>query len=160
MQLFLDFTTLATSLGLPSPYTPSWQALYVAGTVIVGLFISYESLLLKRYQGKMPDSSLFHFSSMLETVWSIVSIAVLYFADFSPLFKVVPVAYILYSLFGWLYGFYLLKDTDIDIDDIENIQMPSKYMDYSLSFSMVIILTSLSILTKSYLSGEFLLKMS
>lgn len=138
----------------------SWEALYLVGTFIVGLLIAYQAILLKRNAGKMPEATSFHLSSLLETAWMLVSAAILYFANFSTLPKVIVVAYMLYGIFGWLYSFYLLKDEAFDIDsfsDIENVAMPAKYMDYSLAFSCVIAPISLLFLAQLYRTGAFYL---
>ena len=64
-----------------------------------------------------------------------------------------PFAYILYSIFGWIYGFYLLKDQADNIKDVDDMSMPIKYMDYSLSFSLVITVTSIAIFINMLMNG-------
>lgn len=152
---FVTLPALANPLsGLSSAnYVLNWQAVYLVGTLIIALLIAYESIVLKRNFGKLPQSTLFSISSILETVWLLVSVAAVYYGKFSPIAKVVPIAYILYSIFGWLYGFYLLKDQAADIKDVDEMSMPIKYMDYSLSFSLVITLTSLAIFINMVVTG-------
>lgn len=147
-------------LAIPTQFEPllqsvSWEAVYLVATAIIGLLIAYESVLLKKNAGKLPDSMLFNISSILETLWFMVSAVILYFANFSTLPKSVAVAYILYGIGGWIYSFYLLKDQDIDIDELDEVAMPAKYMDYSLSFSAVILPTCLAFLGFLYSQGKF-----
>ena len=134
-------------------YTLNWQAIYLVGTLIVALLIAYESIVLKKNLGKLPQSTLFSVSSILETVWLMVSVVAVYYGGFSSIAKVVPFAYILYSIFGWIYGFYLLKDQAGDIKDVDDMSMPIKYMDYSLSFSLVITVTSIAIFINMLMNG-------
>ena len=82
-----------------------------------------------------------------------VSVVAVYYGGFSSIAKVVPFAYILYSIFGWIYGFYLLKDQAGDIKDVDDMSMPIKYMDYSLSFSLVITVTSIAIFINMLMNG-------
>lgn len=134
-------------------YTLNWQAIYLVGTLIVALLIAYESIVLKKNLGKLPQSTLFSVSSILETVWLMVSVVAIYYGGFSSIAKVVPFAYILYSIFGWIYGFYLLKDQADNIKDVDDMSMPIKYMDYSLSFSLVITVTSIAIFINMLMNG-------
>lgn len=137
----------------------SWEAIYLASTAVIGCLIFYAARLLKQRQGKLPSNLLFNISSILETTWFIISGLVVYFAHFSTLPKAIAVAYIIYSIFGWLYGFYLLKDQDLDLTTTKaiDIHMPVKYMDYSLAFSLVITFCALGFLTYLYLSEAFYL---
>ena len=82
-----------------------------------------------------------------------VSVVAVYYGEFISIAKVVPFAYILYSIFGWIYGFYLLKDQAGDIKDVDDMSMPIKYMDYSLSFSLVITVTSIAIFINMLMNG-------
>lgn len=158
LNSFTAFTTLPALanplFGLSSSdYILNWQAVFLVGTLIVALLIAYESIVLKKNLGRLPQSTLFSISSILETVWLLVSVAAVYYGHFSPIVKVVPIAYIIYSIFGWIYGFYLLKDQATEIKDVDNMSMPIKYMDYSLSFSLVITLTSLAIFINMIVNG-------
>ena len=71
-------------------YTLNWQAIYLVGTLIVALLIAYESIVLKKNLGKLPQSTLFSVSSILETVWLMVSVVAVYYGGFSSIAKVVP----------------------------------------------------------------------
>ena len=132
----------------------SWEAVYLVATAIIGLLIAYEAWALKKNAGKLPTTFLFNISSIIETLWMVITGAFLYFGHFSTLPKVIAVAYIIYGVFGWLYSFYLLKDQDLVTHDIENIKMPAKFMDYSFSFSWVIIIASLGFLFILFEQGK------
>lgn len=152
---FFTLPTLANPLNKFSDagYDVNWQAVYLLGTLIVAMLIAYESIVLKKNFGKLPQSTLFSISSILETVWLLVSVAAVYYGHFSPIAKVVPIAYLIYSVFGWIYGFYLLKDQATDIKDVDEMSMPVKYMDYSLSFSLVITITTIAIVINMLVKG-------
>ncbi len=131
-----------------------WQSVYLIGTFCMALLISCEAISLKKHQGQIPNTLIFQIISFLEIAWLVASGVVLYYGDFNQLVKVVPVAYILYSMFGWFYGSYLLKDQVFDAKSIEDIKMPVRYADYSMSFSVVMILTCLGIFAKLIYFGE------
>ena len=141
-------------------YIPNWQAMYLGGTLIVGALIAYESIVLKKNAGKLPESTLFSISSILETAWLLVSTAAIYYGHFIGLSKVVPMAYIIYSIFGWLYGFYLLRGQAQTIEEVEDKTMPTKYMDYSLSFSLVIMITSIAVFMDMLRQGMIVLSIN
>lgn len=132
-----------------------WEGVYIAATFVIGVLIAYQAIVLKHNQGKLPTTVAFNLASIFETIWFMVSAGLLYFANVSLLPKVVAIAYIIYGIMGWVYSFYLLKDEDIELTDIEDMAMPAKYMDYSLSFSLVIMLTCLAFLTMLYMQGKF-----
>lgn len=134
--------------------TVSWEAVFLVGTAVLGLLITYQAMALKRHDGKLPETSLFSIASLTETIWSMVAAGVLYWGNFATLPKVIAVAYVLYAIFGWGYSFYLLKDEDLDIDNIDDIQMPAKYMDYTLAFAIVITLSSVAFLAQLWFMGR------
>lgn len=134
-----------------------WEGVYLVASLIVGGLIAYQALVLKRMQGKLPTTVAFNLASICETVWLMVSSIILYFVNLSLLPKVIAVAYLLYGIMGWIYSFYLLKDEDVDLIDIEDMIMPNKYMDYSLSFSLIISLSCLTFLWFLYTQGKFFL---
>lgn len=162
---FLSLVTSATTtfplaanpniFSLLNSNSMSWPALYITGTLIIAALICYESISLKRHHGKLPATKLLQIASILEIVWLPISAAVLYYGNLLPVIKTIPVAYIGYSIFGWLYGFYLLKEEDLDVDNVEDIEMPMQYMDYTLAFAIVMMLTCLAFLGYLWFLGEF-----
>ena len=91
--------------------------------------------------------------SLLEGVWLLVSGLVLYYANFLPMINAIPAAYILYSVFGWLYGFYLLKDQVNTSHDVEDITLPPAYLSYSLAFAFTIVPTAIILLIRLWQMG-------
>ena len=133
----------------------SWPALYMTMTLIIGALICYEALTLRKNAGILPNTYLFKFSSILESVWVAISIAAIYFGHFNGLMKVIPVFYILYSIFGWFYGIYILKKEASSIKNVEELAIPVKYLNYSLSFSWVLMLTCIALLIQQFYVGNF-----
>ena len=91
---------------------PDWltpQFAYLVLSAVVAVLIWIEGEMLKRTDGKLPKSALFQISSLLDTAWFFVSTVALYVIDLAPLAIAVPVAYSIYSVFGWIYGTRLLK---------------------------------------------------
>lgn len=91
--------------------------------------------------------------SLLEGVWLLVSGLVLYYANFIPVVKAIPTAYLLYSGFGWAYGFYLLRDQADLIRDVEDITMPDAYLNYSLAFALIIVPTAIVLIIDLWQRG-------
>ena len=89
-----------------------------------------------------------------------ISTTAIYYGHFIGLSKVVPMAYIIYSIFGWLYGFYLLRGQAQTIEEVEDMTMPTKYMDYSLSFSLVIMITSIAVFMDMLRQGMIVLSIN
>lgn len=118
---------------------PNWltpQFAYIVFSAVVAVLIWIEGEMLKRNDGKLPKSALFKFSSLLDTVWFFVSTLVLYIMDLAPLALAVPVAYSIYTVFGWIYGTRLLKRGGIP-DSPEDLVVPLKYIAYSQSFALI-----------------------
>lgn len=112
------------------------QFAYVVFSAVVAILIWLEGEMLKRTNGKLPKSVLFQLSSLLDTAWFFVSIAMLYVIDFTPLAIAVPAAYGIYTVFGWIYGTRLLRRRGIP-DSPEDLVVPPKYIAYSQSFALI-----------------------
>ncbi len=118
---------------------PDWltpQFVYLALSAVVAVLIWIEGEMLKRTEGKLPKSALFKFSSFLDTAWFFVSTMALYLIDLAPLAITVPIAYSIYTIFGWVYATRLLKRRGIP-DSPEDLIVPPKYIAYSQSFSLI-----------------------
>ena len=148
MAFSLFFSGFVTSLKLVS-----WETVYLIGTITTGWFIGQNALFIKRHDGKAPDTLMLGIGSLLEGVWLLVSGLVLYYANFLPMINAIPAAYILYSVFGWLYGFYLLKDQVNTSHDVEDITLPPAYLSYSLAFAFTIVPTAIILLIGLWLMG-------
>lgn len=118
---------------------PDWltpQTAYIVLSAVVAVLIWIEGEMLKRNAGKLPKSSFFQFSSLIDTAWFFVSTVMLYMLDFTPLAITVPAAYGIYTVFGWIYGIRLLKRRGIP-DSAEDLVVPTKYIAYSQSFALI-----------------------
>lgn len=126
------------------------QFAYVTLSAVVAILIWIECSMLKRSEGKLPKSSLFKFSSFVDTAWFFVSTIVLYTVDLAPLAVVVPAAYGIYTVFGWIYGTRLLKRKGIP-DSPADLVVPVKYIAYSQSFAMIFFALCLLVLASPWL---------
>ncbi len=118
---------------------PNWltpQFIYVALSAVVAALIWIEGQMLKQTGGKLPQSPLFKFSSMLDTAWFFISVLMLYVIDLTPLAVAVPAAYGIYTVYGWIYGTRLLKRKGIP-DSPKDLVVPPKYIAYSQSFALI-----------------------
>ncbi|TXD96585.1 hypothetical protein ES754_10645 [Psychrobacter frigidicola] len=132
---------------------PDWltpQFAYIVLSAIVAVLIWIEGEMLKRNAGKLPKSSFFRFSSLVDTAWFFVSTVMLYMIDFEPLAIAVPAAYGLYTVYGWIYGTRLLKRGGIP-DSAEDLIVPPKYIAYSQSFALIFFALCLLVLASPWL---------
>lgn len=132
---------------------PNWltpQVAYVFFSAVVAVLIWIEGEMLKRNAGKLPKSALFKFSSLLDTAWFFVSTLVLYIIDLAPLAIAVPVAYSIYTVFGWVYGTRLLKRNGLP-DAPEDLVVPAQYIAYSQSFALIFFALCLLVLAAPWL---------
>ncbi len=132
---------------------PDWltpQFAYLVLSAVVAVLIWIEGEMLKRTDGKLPKSALFQISSLLDTAWFFVSTVALYVIDLAPLAIAVPVAYSIYSVFGWIYGTRLLKRKGIP-DSPADLIIPAKYIAYSQSFALIFFALCLLVLASPWL---------
>lgn len=133
---------------------PDWltpQFAYIASSALVAVLIWIEGEMLKRNNGKLPKSKFFQISSLLDTSWFFVSVIMLYLIELMPLAVTVPAAYGIYTVFGWIYGTRLLKLKGIP-DSVEDLVVPTKYIAYSQSFSLIFFALCLLVLVSPWLS--------
>lgn len=132
---------------------PDWltpQFAYIAFSALVAVLIWIEGEMLKRNDGKLPKSLLFQMASLLDTAWFFISIVMLYVIDLTPIAVTVPAAYGIYTVFGWIYGTRLLKLKGLP-DSPEDLIVPSKYIAYSQSFSLIFFGLCLLVLASPWL---------
>lgn len=133
---------------------PEWlnpQFAYIGCSAVVAILILIEGEMLKRNNGKLPKSLFFRVSSLLDTAWFFISVAMLYVIELTPLAVAVPAAYGIYTVFGWIYGTRLLKRTGIS-DSTKDLVVPSKYIAYSQSFALVFFALCLLVLSSPWLA--------
>lgn len=156
LALSLPSFSLPASLSLPIllPATPVWldsELVYLLLSIGVALLIWFEGQKLKQTQGKLPKSTWFHLSSLMDTAWFFVSLAVFYFIDLTPLAMVVPVAYGIYTVFGWIYGTRLIKKNGLP-DSAEDLVIPEPYVAYSQSFAVIFLLLCVTVIGSTRIS--------
>lgn len=115
---------------------PSAQTLYIAISAIIAVGIWVQITLLRRNQGKMPQSSLFHLLSLADTIWVLVSAAALYFLDFNKLAIAVPAVYGIYTFLGFFYAARTITNDNIP-DNPEDIVFDNRYLNFCQSFALV-----------------------
>ena len=106
--------------------------------------------MLKKTDGKLPQSKFFQISSLLDTLWFFISVAMLYVIDLTPIAITVPAAYGIYTTFGWIYGTRLLKSKGIP-NSTKDLVIPAKYIAYSQSFSLIFFALCLLVLSSPWL---------
>lgn len=112
------------------------QSIFIVLSAILSPVLWIEGQMLKKSEGKLPNSAWFHFSSLLDTLWCFVSMVALYFIEFAPLAMSVPVAYIIYTVYGWIYGTRLLKKEGMPVS-VDDLVIPKAYIAYSQAFAIV-----------------------
>ena len=128
---------------------PEWldgQTIYVVLSAVVAVLIWIEGQMLKRSDGALPKSTVFHTFSLIDTAWFFVSLWVLYSEDGMSIMTSVPVAYSIYTVFGWVYGTRLLRRRGIP-DSPDDLVIPPKYIAYSQSFALMFFVLCLVSLT-------------
>lgn len=135
---------------IPNPNWLTPQFVYVALSAVVAVLIWIEGEMLKTTDGKLPQSPLFKFSSLLDTAWFFISVMMLYVIDLTPLAVTVPATYGIYTVFGWVYGTRLLRRKGIP-DSAKDLVIPVKYIAYSQSFSLIFFSLCLLVLAAPWL---------
>lgn len=147
MRPLLDLTVLLTtsvvtgileniSLNVSRVEPNPKQTFYLVGCLLVSLCILLETRLLNKNQGKPPKNVLFSVCAVADFAWFIVSIASFYVIALTGLLKILPWLYIIFTVFGWGYGIFLLKD-QADTTAVKDIRIPRQYISYSQSFALV-----------------------
>lgn len=124
----------------------SWETVYLIGLFIVAVLIGIQAKVTLAHQGKTPKATLFALTGLLEGIWLLISGLALYYGDFISVIRAAPMAYIIYCVFGWGYGLYLLQGEAADIKNIDDIVMPDAYLVYCMAFSIVAALLSVVLL--------------
>lgn len=127
----------------------SFERIYILASAMIAVLIWIEASWMLKNAGKLPQSALFAWISLMTTAWLVVSGLALFFLDFNGLSMSVPVAYGIYSLMGWIYGARLISTKDID--DPKDIILPVNYLNFCRSFALVFALLCGFVLAKPYL---------
>lgn len=127
----------------------SFERIYILASAMIAVLIWIEASWMLKNAGKLPQSALFAWISLMTTAWLVVSGLALFFLDFNGLSMSVPVAYGIYSLMGWIYGARLISTKDIE--DPKDIILPANYLNFCRSFALVFALLCGFVLAKPYL---------
>lgn len=136
-------------------FTFSFTSIYIAMSAFVAIIIWIEGSKLISTKGKMPNSNWFYVGSILETLWFFVSGTILYFVEMSPIYKVVPVVYMIYSLYGWVYITRLISNHELP-NSAEDIIIPKPYIEYSQAFAMVFLLLCIGLLILPWVAPQLI----
>ena len=131
----------------------NFQNIYVALSAIIAVLIWCEAQMLKKTEGKLPESKFFHLSSGIDTGWFFVSLWILFTSKVQALALAVPVAYAIYTVFGWIYGTRLLRRKGLP-DSAGKLVIPMRYVAYSESFSLIFFALCLLVLAAPWLPIE------
>ncbi len=104
--------------------------IYLILTGVLSLLQCRESFETLR-TGEKPTNIDWSFA-FLEFIWLPISIAVLYYGSLTRFETMVPVGYIVLSLYGWLLGYLYYKD--VDITEHRVILIPTPYLAFSLVY--------------------------
>ncbi|WP_296405966.1 hypothetical protein [Psychrobacter sp.] len=128
------------------------RSIYIALSAVIAILIWIEGQMLKKTGGKLPQSKFFHVSSLIDSSWLFVSIAGLYAINFKSIEMAVPIAYITYTLAGWVYGSRLLKQTGFPKKSDELV-IPKPIIAFSQSFAITFLPLCLFVLLYPKLTG-------
>ena len=145
---FINYRLCVVQISYPDWLTP--QFAYITLSAVVAVLIWIEGEMLKKTDGKLPQSKFFQISSLLDTLWFFISVAMLYVIDLTPIAITVPAAYGIYTTFGWIYGTRLLKSKGIP-NSTKDLVIPAKYIAYSQSFSLIFFALCLLVLSSPWL---------
>ncbi len=113
----------------------NWQTAYVALSALVAVAIWIQNALLKKNNGKLPDTPIFYVLSMLDTAWVVVSAVAMYFLSFYSIEMSVPVAYGVYIISAWVYAARTMSGAQMPATP-EDIVFDRGYLDFCHSFSV------------------------
>lgn len=113
----------------------NWQSAYVAGSMVVAVAIWIENIMLKRHDGKLPETPIFYVLSALDSLWVLVSCVAVYFLDFNSIVMSVPVVYILYTVGSWVYVIRTMNEGDMPTSP-DDIVFTHGYLSFCQSFAL------------------------
>lgn len=117
------------------------ELIYFFAAILIAVCILIECQMIEKNQGKMPDSKGFNFVSLMDTVWFLIALLMIFFGDFGEMVKVVAIVYVVYTVFGWVYNIGLgIKEEGSLPDSAEDLVIYKSYLAYSRSFALVYML--------------------
>lgn len=119
------------------PPNLSLEMVYVALSAVIAFGIWIQIALLRRNQGRMPKTTVFHILSLSDSLWVPISVATWFFLDFDQFAITIPVAYIVYTVLGWIYAAKTIWVSDVPPKSPEDIVFNDKYLNFCQSFALV-----------------------
>lgn len=138
MSEFLEKNALLLNIGY----------LVISLVVAVGIWVQIQ--LLRKNQGKYPDSLLFSLLSTLDTLWVLVSLGVFFWLDFIGLNKIIPAFYLIYAFLGFFYAAHTMNDGRDIPTRPEDLVFAPKYLNFAQSFSIIFFLACGLLLASSF----------
>lgn len=114
----------------------SLQNAFLVASFIVAVLVFIEAAMIRANAGKLPQHTPFMLVSLVTSVWSLVSLAAIFFITLEPLPQAVAAIYPLYALLSLVYSARLMKDEDVP-DDPFDIVIPAKHLSFNQSFALV-----------------------
>lgn len=129
----------------------SYETIYLAISVLVALMMLVESRILAKTEGRFFGHPVLSALSLLEFVWLVLAGFALFHLNFLAWTIVVPVIYVFYNVFAWIYGMHLFRkegllDKVAEDGEAADLAIPKQYRDFSLSFAMVFLVLSIAAL--------------
>ncbi len=144
--------------------------------VFIGLLLIIENWSLQENQGRFKGASML--VSGIEFIWFLFNLYLVFFSAFPFPYLIIPIAFLLYNVAGWIASFYIIdmpKFDDLDkfdtlenddkaldamqnqisedIEKFKNVQIPKWLLDYMLYFTVLYTLANLYVLVKLWLAG-------
>ncbi|WP_019671891.1 hypothetical protein [Psychrobacter lutiphocae] len=128
------------------------QIIFVVLSALVAILIWAEGQMLKTTNGRIPKTTFFKFCAIIDFLWVPISIISMYLLDMDGIYLVVPIAYQIYAVAGWIYSNRLIKRKGIP--DIEKFEVSLSYIAYCQSFAIVFFVLCLSVATYGIILSE------
>lgn len=119
--------------------------LYLWLNVLVAYVVFIDGIILKRQNGKIRRNKILYFTTMVEFLWAIISVFILFFGNFPDEFLFLPQVFVAYNVFGWFVGFVLLHKSGT-IVDVSEFKVSQWLVDFCILFGVVYFLAGSYIL--------------
>lgn len=132
------------------------SALYFVISMAVALGLWVQIVLLRKNNGKYPNSSLFSVLSTFDSIWFIVSVVAFFGLDFVGFGKVAPVFYVAYTILGFFYASRTMEYEKMPPMRPEDLTFSPKYLDFVQSFALVFFVVCALLLVALFVPVPFL----
>ena len=111
--------------------------LYLTFSILIGLIIILDAVLLLKENGQYGTNKIISITTLIEFMWAVVTVYVLFKYTCSEWSILVPVLYLTHNILGWLYGLYLASKIEGGIEGVSQFFVPIWYVKFSLTFGVV-----------------------